>query len=361
MFYNSATYREVQQDGRVALTGKDDTNFSGKKFEPTYGEVLNQSNSGERSVMVPSEAYSQNYFRAISGGSKLIQKTSDGLVLDLTGRGFGKLTFHKGSGTNVGYVNVEIPCIPSLSKISYKTEQQWGENAGGVPVYKIGDIVEGSDNDLYLVVQECRGNMLGLMVRMQPGKGDNYSYFKENEPWGPWLPNNNLSLFYQDYPGHSRHNRADIEALQSFLIFCQSPDYAQRKKQIIEATGRNVFPEVALWDGEAEFQTNGYDGFATTRQGYYHYVGDSKVKAVKIIYNCESADKTGGDTSWSVVSYFRLSPDCNSDSGITTESLFYSGEEYFKDSFYEGGSIAVYTLYIQVFSPSAWFGEKQDI
>ena len=339
-----------------SLTGEKATAFDGKTFKATYGEVLDQSNSTERSMMVESAAAGEILFRAISGGSPLINKTGDGMELDLSTRKFGKLTFHKGSGSNVGYVDVDIRCIPGLSKITYKTEEQWGENSVFDPVYKYGDLVKGPDDDYYVVVMEESGSLPGFMARMLPGRGKDVNYFKAGEEWGPWLPNVNLSLFYDLYP--ILMNERQVSSISGMVteMFCKSSSTltaSGQKKRILDVTGRKVFPEAALLNGESEFITDNYEGFATTREGYAHYLGDvgTPVKAVKIIYGCQ--DMRGRN----LVMYVRLSADSRDerpDSGY----FFYQTEEEFKKGFYEGGTVAVYTLDYKAFCRSSWYGEK---
>ena len=84
------------------LTGKEETNFEGKTFKPVYGAILDDSNPGERSIKVQGTEFGKSYFRAITGGSPLIKETADGLLLDLSACKFGKLTYHLGTGNNVG-------------------------------------------------------------------------------------------------------------------------------------------------------------------------------------------------------------------------------------------------------------------
>ena len=341
-----------------SLTGEKATEFDGKTFKATYGEVLDQANATERSMMVESAASGEVLFRAISGGSPLISKTGDGMELDLSARKFGKLTFHKGSGANVGYVDVDIRCIPGLSKISYKTEEQWGENSVFDPVYKYGDLVKGADDDYYVVVMEESGSLPGFMARMLPGRGDDVNYFNADEKWGPWLPNVNLSLFYDLYP--CLQNERQVSAISGMVaeLFCKSSSTltaSGHKQRILDLTGRKVFPEVALFNGTSEFVTGNYEGFATTREGYAHYLGDvgTPVKAVKIIYSCQAR---GGRNA---VMYVRLSADSRDerpDSGY----FFYSNAEEFNKGFYENGTVAVYTLDYQAFCRSSWYGEKVD-
>ena len=337
-----------------SLTGKTDAKYEGQTYAPVYGTVLDESNPGERSVKVQSAAYSEGYFRSIAGGSSLIKETSDGLILDLTGKKFGKLTYHSGSGTNVGYVDVEIPCVPSLAKISYKTNAQWGENDEYPYQYRFGDVVKDGDNHYFLVVREPDSSWPGAMIRLMPGRGDNFSYFKEDQQWGPWLYNNNYSMFYEEYPRLERKGwQLDYEAFYNYVVMCQDPDFRQRKQKIIDATNREVFPEVALWNGDSEFVTGNFPGFATMLDGYAHEVGSNEINAIKLILNCE--DYRGSY----VVEYARLSGD-----GKGTPSCrygFYEDEQSFKKAFYEGSSIAVYTAHIELFSKWGWYGEKVDL
>ena len=61
--------------------------LEGKTFEPVYGDVLDDSNSSERSIRVQSSNYSEDYFRSLVGSaSGLVKKTSDGLMINLSSR-----------------------------------------------------------------------------------------------------------------------------------------------------------------------------------------------------------------------------------------------------------------------------------
>ena len=154
--------------------------LEGKTFEPVYGDVLDDSNSNERSIRVQSSDYSEDYFRSLVGSaSGLVKKTSDGLMINLSSRKFGKLTFHKADGgNNSGYVDVEVPCIPKLSRISYKTEEQWGDNAASFPWlsdYVPGNVFKDNDDDnYYLVVHEPDNSYPGVMVCMEAGIGTRF-------------------------------------------------------------------------------------------------------------------------------------------------------------------------------------------
>ncbi len=151
------------------LTGQSTLNFADKSYQATYGTVLDESNPGERSIKVQSEAFSKNSFLSIAGFSSLIEETSDGMVLDLTGRKFGKLTFHEGSGTNSGYVDVDIRCIPGLNRISFKTKDQWGLNDDEKSIFTYGEVLRDPQNGYhYLVIYEPSMHLPGLMISVQP-------------------------------------------------------------------------------------------------------------------------------------------------------------------------------------------------
>ena len=59
------------------------------------------------------------------------------------------------------------------------------------------------------------------MICVQPGRGDDFHYFKNNEPEGAWLPNNNYSLFYDAYPDLDKYEE-EINAMlfEQFNLFC---------------------------------------------------------------------------------------------------------------------------------------------
>ena len=109
--------------------------FEGETFEPTIGEVLDQSAPSERSVFVETASLAEPYFRSMVGDDGFVSEVSNGLVIDLASLKLGKLTFHReGEGNNSGYVSVEIPCIPHLTKIIYRTADQWGTNSFASPL-----------------------------------------------------------------------------------------------------------------------------------------------------------------------------------------------------------------------------------
>ena len=327
------------------LTGQSTLNFADKSYQATYGTVLDESNPGERSIKVQSEAFSKNSFLSIAGFSSLIEETSDGMVLDLTGRKFGKLTFHEGSGTNSGYVDVDIRCIPGLNRISFKTKDQWGLNDGEKSIFTYGEVLRDPQNGYhYLVIYEPSMHLPGLMISVQPGRGDDITYCRAEDEWGPWLPNNNFSMFYDDYfILRNNSNEFVISCFDAYNIVCMKEK--ELKSQIIEATGRNVFPDVALFNGESEFITNAYEGFATMRDGYSHYVGENNVKGIRIFYNYQREE----DYNMNIVDFACLDADSRNEF-VWTDWALYQNEGDFKKVFYDGCTMVIYTVYVKPFT-----------
>ena len=355
----------------ATLAGQDfdntkDIPFEGKTFEPVYGVARDEANPNERSVKVRSAIYSENSFCSLAGGGAgLIKGTSDGMVLDLSGSKFGKLTFHRApGGANVGYVDVDIPCIPHLEKISYKTKDQLGENAGEESIYGFGDVFKDDKGRHYIVVSEVDGSMPGWMVHMAPGRGDDFSYYGSlAAPWGPWLPNKHYDVTEFGIPARYAEEM-DYRVIQDYITLCVDESFTSRKKKIVEATGRKVFPALSLWKSGSVFETENYEGFSTTRPGYNHYIGgDTETVGAKIIYSCS---QQYGDVK---VKYIYFPCNCNKPEYKMQWMGGYAGkgdsftypiddQEEFEKYFYaepsEGivtpGSVAVYTAYCVPFT-----------
>jgi len=332
------------------LTGQKVDSFEGKTFDPTIGAALDSSNPSERSVKVKSAQQGEAEFRALAGiGSPLIKESPDGLVLDLSGKKFGKLTFHKADGgSNSGYVDVDIKCIPKLTRISYKTEDQWGDNSGGwgdLVGYKTGDVFKDNKGRFYIVVQEHSFYGSGWMLCMEPGMGKDYKFFdpyKAGEEF-VWLPNR---TYFSQFGCKDMEGILDPDVIGSYLELCASPEFSAQKKKIIAATGRNVFPEVALWNTSSKSQTSDYEGFATERSGYAHYIGDgAKTVGVKIIYAAESVPSMFSIGPKIGVKYIYLPADASSPySGQESYFIYTTGDtDSFNNGYYENGTVVVYT------------------
>ena len=247
--------REALASVLSQLTGESfsdttDVNFEGRTFEAAIGEVRNESRPSERSIMVRKAALAEGYFCSLAGGaSDLVKETSDGYVIDLTNldchstgrkQSLGTLTFHRGSGAdNVGYADIDIACIPGLQRISYKTSEQWGENARFRSPIGYGEVFVGGGGRYWICVREANGRnywQAGVLINMQPGKGDDWKPIYDKEKWAAWYPSD---YTLNDYFG---------TAILDYVDLCGDADFATEKRRILEKSfGKKVFPVGCVW------------------------------------------------------------------------------------------------------------------
>ena len=282
------TMEQVMQREAVAsvlsqLTGESfsdttDVNFEGRTFEAAIGDVRNESRPSERSIRVRTAALAEGYFRSLAGGaSALVKETTDGYVIDLTNldchstgrkQSLGTLTFHRAEGgDNVGYADIDIACIPGLQRISYKTADQWGDNAGFTSPIGYGEVCIGGGGRYWICVREATGlssYLAGVLINMQPGKGDKWGYIYEDEKWAAWEP--------EDYRIPAGFETAVLEYVQ----LCGDPDFATEKRRIMKQSfGSKLFPEAWSWNwnpktDQWELWELGDPGFGTLDDGYCH-------------------------------------------------------------------------------------------
>jgi hypothetical protein len=254
------TMEQVMQREAVAsvlsqLTGESfsdtaDVDFEGRTFEAAIGEVRNESRPSERSIRVRDADLAEGYFRSLAGGaSPLIKETADGYVIDLTNldchstgrkQSLGTLTFHRDGGAdNVGYADIDIACIPGLQRISYKTAEQWGDNAGFKSPISWGEVFIGGNGRYWICAREASGyhqKQAGVLINMQPGKGDNWGYIYEDEKWAAWCPKDHVLTPYY------------ATAILDYVDLCGNKDFATEKRRIMEKSwGNKVFPVGLTW------------------------------------------------------------------------------------------------------------------
>ena len=258
-----------------------DVDFEGRTYEPTIGVVRNESRPSERSIQVSSASLAEGYFRSLAGGaSELITETDDGCKIDLTdldchstGRkqSLGTLTFHNGYGANdVGYADVDIPSIPSLQRISYKTDDQWGDNGDDgdfkSPITK-GEVFVGGGGRYWICVRVATGNnyeQSGVLINMQSGKGDDWKPIYEDEKWAAWEP--------ADYIIPDKLESAVLDYVQ----LCGAKYFHNKKEKIMKQSfGSKVFPDAWGWNlnghnGRWELWQYNDPGFGTLDVGYCH-------------------------------------------------------------------------------------------
>lgn len=266
------------------LTGQElsdtaDIDFEGRTFEADFGDLRDHSRLWERSIKVQTAALAEMYFRSlVSNDSTVIKNTDDGCVIDLTNleshssgrkQNFGKLTFHRGTGAdNVGYADVEIPCIPGLERITYKTQEQWGDNGGFESPIGYGEVYT-CDGLYWICVREAYGNhpcLSGVLVNIQPGRGEGWSPIYDKEKWtGGWCPN-------------SHCHRETWNALIDYVNLCGDSSFKRHKRRIMsQSYGTQVFPRGRLWhyvNGEWILNSSIVgDGFGDLEHdGYCHWM-----------------------------------------------------------------------------------------
>ena len=227
-----------------------DVDFEGRTFEAAIGDVRNESRPSERSIRVRTAALAEGYFRSLAGGaSALVKETADGYVIDLTNldchstgrkQSLGTLTFHRGSGAdNVGYADIDIACIPGLQRISYKTAEQWGDNASFVSPISWGEVFIGGNGRYWICAREATGyhqKQAGVLINMQPGKGDEWKPIYDDEKWAAWWPKDHVLTPYY------------ATAILDYVDLCGNKDFATEKRRIMEKSwGNKVFPVGLTW------------------------------------------------------------------------------------------------------------------
>lgn len=290
--------------------------FEGKTFEPTIGEVLDANAPSERSVFVEEASLSEPYFRSLVGDNRFVSETADGLVTDLTHLKLGKLTFHRqGEGNNSGYVSVEIPCVPHLTKIIYRTADQWGTNSFSSPCRR-GDVYFG-EGVYWVCVKESRSTSSpGTLVNMGAGKGQLFSN-RWSELWEP-----------RHGSGHDKSCR--INDISDYLLLCaDSKIYARKKQKIVAQFPGEVFP-FACYSRDAknqDFPTLGQDGFATNKDDYSHWSDYSlgRYKKVIMVLGAEHGSYKFLKGKKRYCQYVRIAPQCINNNGYSYDDKGYYG------------------------------------
>lgn len=177
--------------------------FDSRTFRPVYGDVLDESQPLVRTVVADSPMMAEYIFRSLVGEESLIQADGEGLSVSLKDmvlpsrkekQTFGTLSFVPGdAGTNTGTIYVDIPCIPSLSRIDIIPESAWPHNAGYQSAYNVGMVVEckrsGVSSGLYLCVKSSPSKAIsGLLVRFDLKDAGCINLDGDSE--GCWQPRN---------------------------------------------------------------------------------------------------------------------------------------------------------------------------
>ena len=208
------------------LTGTEEVTIPLNTYEPNYGIVLDESNPLLRIVVCETTEQAEADFRSIVGYNDLLTPTSDGYTVSLrnvpwdeegTTVTLGTLTFHRGDGTeNMGSIDVDIRCIPTLGRIDYLPRAIMPENGPNDSPYLLGDLVylpRGNTycSGYYVCVRQTTSGSGGLLVHLCEGEArDDETINLDGDSQGCWYPFNN-SKGMKTESGH-------IEAYISFLM-----------------------------------------------------------------------------------------------------------------------------------------------
>ena len=185
------------------LTGRNDigADFDTRRYEPDYGTVRDEALPYVRAVAVADAAQAENQFLAL-GGAAFAVRTPDGLKVTLADMNLrtdgrrqtlGTLTFHRvADGERLAYADVEIACLPTLRRIEYIDETNWGSNAKSA--YMLGQLVNYTGNSfttgLYVCVKTSTdGANNGRLIHFEKGPGaSDCSYNLDGDKEGCWVP-----------------------------------------------------------------------------------------------------------------------------------------------------------------------------
>ena len=337
---------------------EDVVGLKGKTFEPTYGEVYDQTNSFERTVLVKSAEMAESYFTGLVGwNGDCLEETGDGFIIRFPETGFGTLEFSRiGDGSNVGYATVDIPSIPHLQKIIYKTKDQIGENAGYFESPCLYGEVYVHDGRYYICVRESSGyndGGKGVLVCMEAGKG---SYWQSycSEQWGCWKP---------------KSTWRDSQYITDYLYLCADPSFTQQKKRIVKTYPGKVFPTCQYWPARDK-QTNIGDttwGFGNLEPGYSHVTryhanfadeksnsakDPSKWQNVRAVICCDASKgsyRASKARWWRQFHHFIIPYICTYDRGLSYHTHRYVTSGEWNDFFTKNTGI-IYTMNVTTFN-----------
>lgn len=132
--------------GQLVAASDYTPDYKGKTFEPVIG-IADPSNENARIVKSNSAAAAAQSFADLVDVESINEGTSS---YTWTNEEVGTLTYTKTDGsTSWAEVRVDIPSIPHLSKIIYRSVEQSGENGSfsHAAYYRFGDVVKRNNDD----------------------------------------------------------------------------------------------------------------------------------------------------------------------------------------------------------------------
>lgn len=255
--------------------------FEQHTYTPDFGQVLDEARPHVRTLRADTPEEAEQLFRGLVLNAQLLTATADGLCLDLRQmkwtpggpeRNFGTLTFHRGDKSGLtGYVEVNVPCIPTLERIEYADSASIPHNAGYTTPYKVGEVVYVDSNNrtrnwgYYLCVRAYTGpGSTGLLVRFEKdaGKEGDCSIKFDSGERGGWRPVNPGTI--NDFNAYLNFFATKTSLKKKVLKFTESgiPYGFCRKDD-------TVFDQTSSYSSAPLFIINGW--FGDWRWGTFYY------------------------------------------------------------------------------------------
>ena len=284
----------------TTLTGVEevDPRFDQQQYEPTYGEVLDQGQPFVRAVRCDSIDEAVARFRNLVTADTLLVETLDGYTITLkdmplmpdgTKLTLGTLTFHRGDEVRMpGWVDVDIPCIPHLTRIEYLVSSAFPQNASDNSPYMVGDLIWVDKKNLcsgyYLCVSQAT-NARAILVHLCEGekKGDE-TINLDGDGDGCWVP-------YNSKHGHET-SEEDVFAYLRFLL--TEKDKVRNLKEYLDG---NTFKQKPQHPDKKGHVFPG--GFATTSRNVIYKESDDR--SGRIFYKARY-----GSYAWVPAYHYRI-------------------------------------------------------
>lgn len=275
-----------------------DARFDQQKYEPTYGEVLDEGLPYVRAVRCDNVDEAEVRFRNLVTADTLLVSTPDGYTITLkdmplmpdgTKLTLGTLTFHRGDESRLtGWVDVDIPCIPHLTRIEYLVPMAFPQNSADNSPYMVGDLIWVDNKSLcsgYYVCVSQATNARAILVHLCEGekKGDE-TINLDGDGDGCWVPYNNKH-------GHET-TEEDVFAYLRFLL--TEKDKVRNLKEYLDG---NTFKQKPQHPGKKWHVFPG--GFATTSNKVIYKEDDDR--SGRIFYKARY-----GSYAWVPAYHYRI-------------------------------------------------------
>ena len=201
------------------VAGSDITpDYKGKTFEPVIG-VADASDPQARIVATNSAAAAARSFANLVGVESIDENTPG---YTWTNPEVGTLTYTKMSGTAWAEVKVDIPSVPHLSKLIYRSAEQGDTNASftGSAYYRFGDVIALMDED-----SQIPEYWVCVRPAFSPeGKGETHWMSMDYlPPYNWWLYTSSHGKEYC-FPTELKYSKEHMQNLAEMLFAICFPD-----------------------------------------------------------------------------------------------------------------------------------------